>query len=240
MKRPSGEAIGSFACAAVLILVAVLAYRYNPSGSLIFILGIPVAIASGFFLTLGIYLLQQPNLIVGPADDKYNERSGPFFFVHIYVKNESGQFLGGGTALDCQGVLKLGDRTFTPKWASRPEPLSWHLVPTATAGQLTAIPWIDWWIMEDCKSETIGPGEQKTLDILVKVNEDTNAYIHEPENYRDPYHKRKTEEGGIMPPGRHRLTLTLKHRTGGAGPFTIEVENNDSPVPDSVSIRIVS
>ncbi len=216
----------------------VVIYLLLPSNTLAFALGIPAGALSGFLITLGVYFLQQPSFSIRVAEDKYNPKSGPWFFLHVLVKNNARGFLGGGVATDCRGQLTVKNQSFTPKWASRPEPLSWHLVPTGP-GTVTAVPWLDWSKMEESKVEVLGPGDERSLDTVVKVDGDERAYVHEPENYRDPQHKGDPNSEGALPPGTHTLTLVLKYRGGSSKSFKIRVNNQDSKSPESVSICIV-
>lgn len=238
MESPTREAIAAYVTAVVLMVLVVVIYKELPSNTLAFSLGIPAGGLSGFLVTLGTYLLQQPSFSVRVAEDKYDRNSGPWFFLHVLVKNESRGFLGGGVAIDCRGQLTVKSQTFTPKWASRPEPLSWHLVQTS-AGTVTPVPWLDWSKMEESKVEVLGYGDERSLDIVVKVDGDEKAYVHEPENYRDPQHKGDPNSEGALPPGVHTLNLVLKHRGGKSRVFKIRVNNQDSKFPETVSICVV-
>jgi len=238
MSRPSGEALTTYISAALLVVFVIIIYALLPSNTLAFALGIPAGALAGFLVTLGTYFLQQPNFVLRAADDKYDSNSGPWFFTHVLVKNTSRGFLGGGIATDCRGQLTVGKTTFTPKWASRPEPLSWHPIPT---GPNTAamVPWIEWGRMEESKTEALGPGDERPLDVVVKVKDDENAYVHEPENYRHPLHKKEPPSEGILAPDTYVLTLVLAYRGGKSKPFKIQVKNLKSTAPESVSICVL-
>ncbi|MCI4345567.1 MAG: hypothetical protein L3K07_02255 [Thermoplasmata archaeon] len=230
MTRPSNESIATAVCLAVIFVLLALAFTFPGNPALATTLGILGGLVGGLLLSIGLYLSQTPSLKIRVADDKFNPKLGGMYFLHVVVKNEARGFLGGGTAIDCEGVLRLGTTIWTPKWATRPEPLSWHLIPLQ-GNQVQAVPWIDWSLMEECKSETLGPGEEKTLDIAVKVAEDAKVYIHEPRNYEDGKHKKNPLEPGV-----HHLTLAMKYRGGQSAPVKLRLENDASTVADSARV----
>jgi hypothetical protein len=232
MAYPSRESLAAGGCVAAIAILLALAFALPQDPALATALGILGGVFGGLLLSIGLYLSQTPTLRVRVAGDKLNPKLGGMYFLHVVVKNEARGFLGGGTATDCEGQLRIDAATYTPKWATRPEPLSWHLIPLQ-GNQVQAVPWIDWALMEECKSETLGPGEEKTLDIAVKVAGDDNVYIHEPRNYEDTQHKRNPK-----PPGDHHLVLTLKYRGGQAAPVKLLLTNDASTVADSVRIAL--
>jgi hypothetical protein len=232
ISRPSNETIAVAVCVVAIAILLLVAAANPQNPALGTILGILGGIIGGFLLALILYLSQTPSFVVTVAKDEFNPKLGGMYFLHVVIKNQARGFLGGGTATDCEGIIQIESATFTPKWATRPEPLSWHLIPIQ-GNQLQAVPWIDWALMDECKFETLGPQEEKTLDIAVKVEGDESVYIHEPKNYEDTKHKRNP-----YPPGTHHLLLTLKYRGGQSTPFKLRLDNDKSLTPDSVRLAL--
>lgn len=232
MNRPSNERLAGAVCLCSIAAVLAVAFAFPGNPALATTLGIFGGVLGGLLLSITLYVSQAPSFSVRAANDEYNPKLGGMYFLHVIVRNNARGFLGGGTASDCEGVLVVNHQRFTPKWASRPEPLSWHLVPV-DGDKLRAVPWIDWALMEECKSETLGPREERTLDIAVKVAGDRNVYIHEPRNYEDPQHKRNP-----LPPGSYSLSLTLKYRGGQSGAISVTLVNDDSELANSAKVLV--
>jgi len=231
MKKPVVELLASIPCAAILVALIVGIYYYLPSNTFAFALGIVAAIDSGFLLSLVIFALQSPDLQVTVANDEWNPNS-PFFFLHVVVKNNSTGFLGGGIAAECRGEISVdGAGKFTPKWATRAEPIHRDFAPVGPSGG-TFITTVEPALIDQAKYETIGPEEERTLDIAVKVDGDAQCYIHEPENYYEPMHKRNG-----YGPGKHQVALILKYGSRKTGPFEFVIDNGSGTKPNTVSLR---
>lgn len=232
MSNLFGEKAGSVVTALVLLTLVGLIYLYLPAGTFAFALGLVAAVDSGFLVTLLIFVIQTPSFEVRVAKDEWDKQS-PFYFLHVVVKNTSMGYLGGGIAADCQGSIIVDEtsRPFTPKWATRAEPIQRDIVPKAGGG-FDVIITVEPALIDQSKHETMGPEEERVLDIAVKVNGDPLCYIHEPENYYDPMHKRNP-----YGPGPHRISLTLKHGSRRAGPFEFVLDNGAGTKPDSLVLR---
>lgn len=230
MQRPGGEAIGTWISLGILAVLMGLYYVYLTTGTLGFALGLVAAVDTGFLVSLMTFVLQSPNFRVRLAKDEWDGKS-PFFFVHVIVTNNSIGFLGGGIAERCKGEISVdGAGSFTPKWATRAEPIQRSFIPVQGSVQLLQT--VDPALMDEAKFETLLPGDEKVLDIGVKVKDDANFYIHEPENYYDPLHKRNP-----VTPGKHVVSLTLKHGSRRAGPFNFNLEvKEDTTRADSLTI----
>src|SRR5580700_4697254 len=107
MPRPSNESLAAVACLAAIAILLGLAFAFPQDPALATALGILGGVFGGLLLSIGLYLSQTPTLKVRVADDKFNPKLGGMYFLHVVVKNEARGFLGGGTATDCEGVLRV-------------------------------------------------------------------------------------------------------------------------------------
>ena len=87
--------------------------------------------------------------------------------------------------------------------------------------------------LEQAKYETIGAQEDRPLDIAMKVSGDERCFIHQPENYYEPLHKRNPY--GV---GTYKLKLVLRYKGGQAGPFLLTLKNGAGTDPTSLKLTM--
>lgn len=223
----------------VMIAVALALWVYLGSASTGIIVGVPLGILSGILLLFVVYFAQLPGLVVSLADDRYDPKFEQYY-LHLKVTNTSWGFLGGGVASDCRGTIQIDGKSYTPKWATRPEPLITTGF-TKRGDLLFPVGQPQSWLMELAKSQDIAPGQVAFLDVAMKQKGDEKCYIHEAENYWHPDHKHNP-----LPPGIHPFVLTLACRgrtsirveftlVNGAGtdPASLRIEQRGNQLPRS-------
>ena len=213
----------------IVILVLWLAVEGQFPGV---IAGGVVGFLSGIVTLFLVYFAQVPRFKVTVKADEYHKEFQNYY-VHIMVKNTSWGFLGGGAALACKGTITIDGKDYSPKWESRPEPL-------LETGQLVKVGDLHFragqpqsWLMEQAITQDLWPGEEASIDVAMKSVGDSNCYIHEAENYRDPGHKRNP-----LPPKRYPFTLTIKPAGRAPSAFAFILENGEGT--DPASLKIVS
>ncbi len=231
MRCVSAEAAGGLITGAVLLILLVIFYFFEPAGTLAFGLGLVAAVDTGVLGSIIIFLLQVPTFRVWTAGDKWDGKSD-YKFIHVWVKNTSTGFLGGGVAADCRGAISVngGSQGYKPKWVDKTEPIDQRFA--AVPGGVAIQEFIDPGMMEEAERMTINPGESRLLDIAVKVRDDELCYIHEADNYRFPSHKKNP-----YPVADHRVSLTMKWGSRKDGPFEFILKNGKGTSPDSLSLE---
>jgi hypothetical protein len=195
----------TFAAAGILLMVVpIAAFRSSLPGSAV---GVVSGVGAGFLVALVTFRLQTPSLECEDARSEYDGKADAHW-VHLRVRNTSSGFLGGGTARDCRATLTFaeGNRTFQPKWQTRPNPDRWY--PQMTPTGLAAIPFADAHLYDQAKSEELPPGGPwKTLDVAFKIKGDLNAYVSVPENFVGTGLARVPERA--FGEGRHAFSVQL-------------------------------
>jgi putative Mn2+ efflux pump MntP len=170
---------------------------------------------------LAIYLLQRPRIRIRiQENEKPNTQFGAKF-VHILVTNKSFGLLRGGVAEHCKGTItvdKPGKKVFVTKWATKRDPVSLQYV-----SKTRVIQTVDLVAVEESKYETIFPGETKPLDVALKLNNEEEFYMHEPENFIPPIQKRKKPDN-LVGKGEFICTVSLEcgnHRTNVSHTFKL-------------------
>jgi hypothetical protein len=199
-----------------------------------FLLGLVAGLLASFLWLIIQYELLRPTFRVTPAGDEPKPVENARW-VHVEVVNVARGLLGGGGAPNCIGLVTLADgRSFSTKWADRPNPFQTHVV--VSAGTLGAVQRPDILLVEQARQLTIpsrrGHG---TLDIASKFDGDARCFIHSPENYFTPGFK---PDEAALPPGDHPIEVRLKWDGGSAGPWRFVLRNGKSP--QAVDIRVDS
>ena len=186
-------------------------------------------IISGIIVVIAIKYLQTPNLVVSLANDRYDEPAEQHY-VHLRVWNRKTRFrrfVGGGTAVNCRCTLTLRDgRSFVTKWATR-EPFETKVAFDAT-GKPTLIRISDQAHIERAKLEDLRPGEEKLVDVAVRLRGDSSCYIHQPENFLDPNYRPRANEVRL---GEHDVTAVLTYNGGTTNPFRFTISNREGDTP---------
>jgi len=185
-------------------------------------------IISGIIAIFAVNLLQKPKLIVSLAEDRYDGRALAHY-VHLSILNRKSlchRLLGGGTAVNCKCTLTLDRRSFITKWAAR-EPWGTQILPDPS-GRIIPVHILDQQHIDQAKFELLRPGEQKLVDVAVRLKGDSSCYIHQPENFSDPNYRPMTNE---VQTGIHQVTAILEYDGGSADPFHFRIinEKGDSP-----------
>lgn len=160
--------------------------------------GVAAGVPSGLLILVVTYYLQQPRFTVTPIDGTYDPKMGAHW-VHLRVENTSSGFIGGGTATNCVGEIRLANgNTFKPKWETRLNPFKLNIIPipvspTPVLHPLTGLPGaavqlqtlrsVDPSMIEEASRETLRPGDWKSIDVAVRFADEESCYIHEPENF---------------------------------------------------------
>lgn len=187
-------------------------------------------IISGIIVVITVNHLQRPSLVVSIADNKYDGQA-PAHYVHLQVENIKTTWhglVGGTAAVKCKCTLTLEDgRRFVTKWASR-EPWGTEIAIDPSGKVVLPVRVLDQKHIDQAKLEVLDVGEQKRVDVAVRLNGDSSCYIHTPENFLDPNYRPKTHE---VLPGIHRVTAVIEHDgdRGHIFQFTIVNEAGDRP-----------
>jgi hypothetical protein len=72
------------------------------------------------------------------------------------------------------------------------------------------------------------PGEQKLVDVAVRLKGDSSGYIHQPENFYDPNYRPTANEVRI---GVHQVTAILDYDGGSTVPFHFSIINEEGDNP---------
>lgn len=229
MQRPAYlELLVSVVLTSVTAGLAVWAYLgTEPARS---VASIPLSILTGVLVLFVVYFAQLPRLQIELADDKFDPKFEQYY-LHLKVTNTSWGFLGGGVASECRGALDIAGRTYTPKWATRPEPLIttgfvkkgdlWFPVGTPQS-----------WLMELGRTQDIAPGQVGFIDVAMKQRGDENCYIHEVENYLHPDHKHNP-----LPPETYPFTMTISCRGRPPVSRRLILRNGKGTDPATLSIE---
>ena len=230
-SRASSEMVGAFVTGAILVGLLVAFYAIEPVGALAFGLGLIAAVDTGILGAIIIFLLQTPTFTVWSAEDEWDKKS-KWKFIHVWVRNDATNFLGGGVAADLRGSISVdgGAQGYIPKWVDKAEPIDQRFVPTAQGLAVGEV--IDPSLIKEAERQTLNPGEQRLLDIAVKVADDELCYIHEADNYRFPDHKKNP-----FPVADHRVSLVLKWGAREDGPFEFILKNGGGKSPDTLSLK---
>ncbi len=123
--------VGALATGALLAGLLVTFYLIEPVGTLAFGLGLVAAVDTGILGSIIIFLLQTPTFAVWSAEDKWDGKS-KWKFIHVWVRNSSTNFLGGGVAADLHGSISVdgGSQGYKPKWVDKDEPIDQRFVST--------------------------------------------------------------------------------------------------------------
>lgn len=230
-SRISYEMVGALATGAILVGLLVVFYVIQPVGTLAFGLGLIAAVDTGILGSIIVFLLQLPKFTVWSAEDEWDKKA-KWKFIHVWVRNDATNFLGGGVAADLRGSISVdgGHQGYKPKWVDKAEPIDQKLVPTSQGLAFGVV--IDPALIKEAERQTLNPGEQRLLDIAMKVNGDELCYIHEADNYRFPDHKKNP-----FSVADHHISLVLKWGTREAGPFEFILKNGPGPSPDSLTLQ---
>jgi hypothetical protein len=134
-------------------------------------------------------------------------------------------------ASDCRGSLQIAGKTYTPKWATRPEPLITTGF-TKRGDLFFPVGQPQSWLMDLAKSQDIAPGQDAFIDVAMKQRGDENCYIHEAENYWHPDHKHNP-----LPPDTYPFVLALSCR--GRPSTSAEFTLINGVGTDPASLRII-
>ncbi|HEV2166437.1 MAG TPA: hypothetical protein VGS23_05615 [Thermoplasmata archaeon] len=238
MNRPLVFAIVLSAIALVFAVVLLAIFPDQRSQT-------AVALSSGVPLTLFtayvIYLFQRPSFtataekfptpgkLPGQPPDVVTAR-----WTHLYVKNGSHGFLGGGTAAGVVGVVKIekDGREFRTKWASQRNPLTDVYVGTP-AGGVNYFLKVDEAQIEMARMETILPKAAKPLDVAFKYQGQKSCHISVAENFRFPGLMNPETEYG---PGDYTFALAIEYGGGSYPCGRFILHNGDDVDPSSLTV----
>ncbi len=149
--------IGAFVTGAILVGLLVAFYAIEPVGGLAFGLGLFAAVDTGILGAIIIFLLQTPTFTVWSAEDEWDKKS-KWKFIHIWVRNDATNFLGGGVAADLRGSISVygGAQGYIPKLVDEAEPIDQRFVPTAQG--LVVGESIDPSLIKEAERQTLNPG----------------------------------------------------------------------------------
>lgn len=206
--------------------------------------GVCAGIPSGLLILVIAYYLQRPSFEIEPVKGTYIPAARAHW-VHLSVENKSIGFMGGGTAANCVGEIRLdnGD-TFKPKWETRLNPFKLDIVsvPVTTPGstsptvQLQFVQSVDPSMVEQASVETLRRGDKKNIDIAVRFADEEDCYIHEPENFltlKPQWRPTRTKVGtGIIP-----FDFRLKWDTGDSPWERFQIVNTNGGDPSQLYVR---
>lgn len=237
MRTPTVETVAMILAILLLGGLLFVFYHTSPNPTFAFGLGLIAALATGILVPLVVFWIQTPSFIVWPSGDQWDGVS-IWKFIHVVVRNKSSGFMGGGVAGGLRGEIRVDgqEKVYSPKWVDKSEPIDIQYLPQMVPGQTNPLQFmtitrIDPGLIEEAKAETFGPQEEHVLDIAMKVNDGSDCYIHEPENYSAPAHKRNPF--GV---GDHRISLTLRWGKQSDGPFEFVLKNGPGNSPDSLTL----
>jgi hypothetical protein len=192
-------------------------------------------IISGIIIVIAVKIMQSPNLRISLVDDGYDGQADAKY-VHLRVENVKTfwhDLVGGGTAVNCKCRVTLEDgKSFVTKWAAR-EPWGTQ-VTLDTSGKLVHVGVLDQQHMDQAKLEVLRPGEQKLIDIAVRLKGDSSCYVHAPENFSDPNYRPLANE---VRPGTYRATAVFECDGYGTKPYRFRIVNGEGHYPDLLSLE---
>jgi hypothetical protein len=191
------------------------------------------AVLGAFVTVIFVNRLQKPKLVATIAEDKYDDKSNAHY-VHLKVRNISKPWLGGGTAVNCRGKIRLTDgRSFVTKWATRPNPIRTEIVPHE--GTLKLVNIVEPAYVDQAKYEYLRPGDEKSLDVAVRFKGNPSCYIHTPENFQaQDYFKPEGKELGI---GEYPFSVVFEFDGGKSDEFRFKIVNEAGDSAGFLSLK---
>ena len=232
----SRATLGTLLIVAVIAATVAVPYLLFPHAVGSYSLGILAGIPSGFMISLALYWVSGPSFRFRIVPSNYDGVSAGHW-VHLEVSNTSWNVLGSGTAFACTGKVRFeGLPELATSWASRPNPRR-DLPVTLPDGRTLMMSFADPLMFEQKRTETIRPGDSKSLDIAWRPKGSEFCHPSIPEHFQGPSIVRYNDLK--LGPGEHPFTLRIDHQ-GGASKvhrFVLVVKPGTDLTWDSVYIK---
>jgi hypothetical protein len=221
---------------AIIVVLLVAPYALFRTYLDPYALGVLAGVPSGLIISLGLYFATGPSLELRIVRSKFDGKSAGFW-VHLDASNNSWNVLGSGTGYACLGKVKFDELPeWATSWKGRPDPQ--RDVPFSFPnGQTVVMGFAEPLMFEQKRTETIRPGETRTLDIVWRPKGKEECYLSIPELFRGPAIVQYEElELGV---GEHPFSVRVDYQKGSSRPqrFVLVVKAGLDLNWDSVSVR---